>query len=77
MPAPPTWPSRRSASAARAAKGEDEEAIEKLFTPEFRNRLDAVIRSTALSPETIGFVVDKFIIQLEEPSWPTVVSPSP
>jgi ATP-dependent Clp protease ATP-binding subunit ClpA len=46
-------------------EGEDEEAIEKLFTPEFRNRLDAVIRFQALSPETIGFVVDKFIDELE------------
>ncbi len=46
-------------------EGEDEEAIEKLFTPEFRNRLDAVIRFDPLSPETIGFVVDKFVGELE------------
>ena len=45
--------------------GEDEEAIEKLFTPEFRNRLDAVIRFQALSLETIGHVVDKFVKELE------------
>jgi len=41
------------------------EAIKRMFTPEFRNRLDAVIQFQALSPETIGHVVDKFIIELE------------
>jgi ATP-dependent Clp protease ATP-binding subunit ClpA len=46
--------------------GDDEEAINRLFTPEFRNRLDAVISFSALSTETIGRVVDKFILQLEE-----------
>src|SRR5215475_1516080 len=46
--------------------GEDEEAINRLFTPEFRNRLDAVISFAPLTPETIGRVVDKFILQLEE-----------
>ena len=46
-------------------EGEDEEAIKKLFTPEFRNRLDATISFSPLSPETIGMVVDKFILQLE------------
>jgi ATP-dependent Clp protease ATP-binding subunit ClpA len=46
--------------------GDDEEAINRLFTPEFRNRLDAVISFSPLSPETIGRVVDKFILQLEE-----------
>ncbi|MDI9409199.1 MAG: AAA family ATPase, partial [Candidatus Pacebacteria bacterium] len=45
--------------------GEDTEAIERMFTPEFRNRLDAIIGFAALSPETMGRVVDKFIIQLE------------
>jgi ATP-dependent Clp protease ATP-binding subunit ClpA len=46
-------------------EGEDEEAINRLFTPEFRNRLDAIIPFQALSNETIQRVVDKFIIQLE------------
>ncbi len=45
--------------------GEDEEAIKKLFTPEFRNRLDAIIPFAPLSPDTIGRVVDKFVLQLE------------
>jgi len=46
--------------------GDDEEAINRLFTPEFRNRLDAIISFSALAPETISRVVDKFILQLEE-----------
>ncbi|WP_300299460.1 ATP-dependent Clp protease ATP-binding subunit ClpA [Ferrovibrio sp.] len=46
-------------------EGEDEEAIKKLFTPEFRNRLDAVIAFAALSPDVINRVVDKFVAQLE------------
>ena len=46
-------------------EGDDEEAVKRMFSPEFRNRLDAVIRFAALSPEVIGLVVDKFVIQLE------------
>jgi ATP-dependent Clp protease ATP-binding subunit ClpA len=45
--------------------GDDQEAINKLFTPEFRNRLDSVISFAALTPETIHRVVDKFVMQLE------------
>jgi len=45
--------------------GDDQEAIQRLFTPEFRNRLDAVIPFGALQPEVVSRVVDKFIIQLE------------
>jgi len=44
---------------------ESDAAIKKLFTPEFRNRLDAVIPFAALMPEHIARVVDKFVIQLE------------
>ncbi len=46
-------------------EGEDEEAIKKLFTPEFRNRLDAVIPFAGLSEEIITRVVEKFVLQLE------------
>jgi ATP-dependent Clp protease ATP-binding subunit ClpA len=46
-------------------EGQDEEAIKKLFTPEFRNRLDAVVGFKALTPEVIRMVVQKFILQLE------------
>jgi ATP-dependent Clp protease ATP-binding subunit ClpA len=46
--------------------GDDEEAVNKLFTPEFRNRLDSIISFAPLSADTIGRVVDKFVLQLEE-----------
>jgi ATP-dependent Clp protease ATP-binding subunit ClpA len=46
--------------------GEDTEAITRMFTPEFRNRLDSIIGFSPLSPEVVGRVVDKFVIQLEE-----------
>ncbi|MDB2438063.1 ATP-dependent Clp protease ATP-binding subunit ClpA [Hellea sp.] len=44
---------------------EQEAAIKRRFTPEFRNRLDAVVSFAALSPDDIAKVVDKFVIQLE------------
>ena len=46
--------------------GDEMEAIERMFTPEFRNRLDSVISFSGLSEEIVGRVVDKFIMQLEE-----------
>jgi ATP-dependent Clp protease ATP-binding subunit ClpA len=46
-------------------EGEDEDAIKRMFTPEFRNRLDAVIPFAALTPEIVGRVVEKFVMQLE------------
>jgi ATP-dependent Clp protease ATP-binding subunit ClpA len=45
--------------------GDDAEAIERMFSPEFRNRLDANIPFAALTPEVVGRVVDKFVMQLE------------
>ncbi|WP_119462306.1 ATP-dependent Clp protease ATP-binding subunit ClpA [Rhodospirillaceae bacterium SYSU D60014] len=45
--------------------GEDTDAINRMFTPEFRNRLDAVIGFANLAPETVARVVDKFVMQLE------------
>ena len=45
--------------------GEDEDAIKRLFTPEFRNRLDANIAFAGLTPEIVGRVVEKFVMQLE------------
>ena len=44
---------------------DDTEVINKLFTPEFRNRLDSIIRFGGLDENTISHVVDKFILQLE------------
>ena len=46
-------------------EGEDEEAIKRIFTPEFRNRLDAIIPFSGLTPEIVGRVVEKFVLQLE------------
>ncbi len=42
-----------------------EEAVKNLFTPEFRNRLDAIVPFGYLPPEVVGRVVEKFILQLE------------
>src|SRR5512133_1708469 len=42
-----------------------EEAVKKMFTPEFRNRLDAVVPFSYLPPAVVARVVDKFILQLE------------
>ncbi|MBK1668576.1 ATP-dependent Clp protease ATP-binding subunit ClpA [Rhodovibrio sodomensis] len=48
-----------------ARGGDSEEAINRLFTPEFRNRLDAVIPFRNLDQEIIARVVDKFVMELE------------
>jgi ATP-dependent Clp protease ATP-binding subunit ClpA len=45
--------------------GDDVEAINKLFAPEFRNRLDAIITFAHLSQDIIAKVVEKFVLQLE------------
>ncbi|QCK87385.1 ATP-dependent Clp protease ATP-binding subunit ClpA [Phreatobacter aquaticus] len=45
--------------------GDDTDAINRLFAPEFRNRLDSVIAFGHLSSEVIGSVVEKFVMQLE------------
>jgi ATP-dependent Clp protease ATP-binding subunit ClpA len=46
--------------------GDEMEAIKKMFTPEFRNRLDAIISFAALDEKTIMRVVEKFLMQLDE-----------
>ena len=46
-------------------RGDEMQAINKLFTPEFRNRLDAIIPFAPLSEPVIAKVVDKFLLQLE------------
>jgi len=46
-------------------EGDDQEAINRLFAPEFRNRLDAIITFNHLTPEIIAQVVEKFVLQLE------------
>ncbi len=51
--------------AQQSHAGEDVEAVKRMFSPEFRNRLDAVIPFKALDEQTIVSVVDKFILELE------------
>ena len=46
--------------------GDEMEAIKRMFTPEFRNRLDAIISFGALNADTIMRVVEKFLMQLDE-----------
>ena len=46
-------------------KGEDQDAIKRLFTPEFRNRLDATVAFAALTQDIVARVVEKFVMQLE------------
>jgi ATP-dependent Clp protease ATP-binding subunit ClpA len=50
---------------AKAAKSRTKSAVERIFSPEFRNRLDAVVTFSPLSPETMETIVEKFILQLE------------
>jgi ATP-dependent Clp protease ATP-binding subunit ClpA len=50
------------------------EAIKRMFTPEFRNRLDAIVQFKALMPATIAQVVDKFLIELEAQLEPKKVT---
>ncbi|HET7697310.1 MAG TPA: ATP-dependent Clp protease ATP-binding subunit ClpA [Vicinamibacterales bacterium] len=50
----------------RQAQARSKSAIERVFSPEFRNRLDAIVNFQPLSPEVMETIVDKFIIQLEE-----------
>jgi len=45
--------------------GDEMAILQRAFSPEFRNRLDAIIQFKPLSPETIGHVVDKFITELQ------------
>ncbi len=46
-------------------EGDDEEAINRMFSPEFRNRLDATITFGNLPTEVVARVVEKFVLQLE------------
>src|SRR5512136_1099530 len=46
-------------------EGDDHEAINRQFAPEFRNRLDAIVSFAHLNADVIGMVVEKFVLQLE------------
>jgi len=48
----------------RQAEGNEDEALRRVFAPEFRNRLDARLRFAPLSPDVMSLIVDKFIAQL-------------
>jgi ATP-dependent Clp protease ATP-binding subunit ClpA len=50
---------------ARNAKSRGKQALEKIFSPEFRNRLDAVVTFKPLSPEAMETIVEKFVLELE------------
>jgi ATP-dependent Clp protease ATP-binding subunit ClpA len=47
------------------AKSRGKQAIERFFTPEFRNRLDGIVTFKGLTPEVMETIVDKFVLELE------------
>jgi ATP-dependent Clp protease ATP-binding subunit ClpA len=53
------------AAVRRSSASKAKIAIEKVFSPEFRNRLDAIVSFGALTPEAIERIVEKFVLQLE------------
>jgi ATP-dependent Clp protease ATP-binding subunit ClpA len=52
-------------TARRSAAGKSKLAIERVFSPEFRNRLDAIVTFASLTPEVMETIVEKFVLQLE------------
>ncbi|MCC7044500.1 MAG: ATP-dependent Clp protease ATP-binding subunit ClpA [Acidobacteria bacterium] len=54
-----------SDSLKRTAAGKSKAAIERMFSPEFRNRLDAIVTFGSLSPDVMETIVEKFVLQLE------------
>ena len=56
----------REDSARRVAAGKSKAAIERAFSPEFRNRLDAIVTFGPLSPLVMEEIVEKFVLQLEQ-----------
>jgi len=50
---------------AKDAKSRGKQALERLFSPEFRNRLDAIVSFKPLSPEVMETIVEKFVLELE------------
>ena len=52
-------------AAHRVAAGKSKTAVERVFSPEFRNRLDAIVTFGALTPNVMETIVEKFILQLE------------
>jgi ATP-dependent Clp protease ATP-binding subunit ClpA len=56
---------RTNATRLRVAETRSRAAVEKMFSPEFRNRLDAIVTFKPLTPEVMETIVSKFILQLE------------
>ena len=56
---------RTNRTRLRVAETRSRAAVEKMFTPEFRNRLDAIVTFKPLTPEVMETIVSKFILQLE------------
>ncbi len=54
-----------SGDRANVAKALGKEALERLFSPEFRNRLDAIVTFAALTPDVMETIVEKFVLELE------------
>jgi ATP-dependent Clp protease ATP-binding subunit ClpA len=54
-----------SGDRAQDARSRGKQAIERFFTPEFRNRLDGIVSFRALSPQVMETIVDKFVLELE------------
>jgi ATP-dependent Clp protease ATP-binding subunit ClpA len=55
----------RDETIRRATEGKSKAAIERVFSPEFRNRLDAIVTFSTLTPAAIERIVEKFVLQLE------------
>jgi ATP-dependent Clp protease ATP-binding subunit ClpA len=55
----------RDGAARRIAEGKSKAAIERVFSPEFRNRLDAIVTFGRLTPAVMETIVEKFVLQLE------------
>ena len=54
-----------SSTAGASSQGRAKQALERIFSPEFRNRLDAIVTFGALAPQVVETIVEKFILQLE------------
>ena len=58
-------PNAAGSRATKPTKLRAKEAVERMFSPEFRNRLDAIVSFQSLSPAVMETIVEKFILQLE------------
>jgi ATP-dependent Clp protease ATP-binding subunit ClpA len=54
-----------TSTSGKSAQGRAKQALERIFSPEFRNRLDAIVSFGSLAPQVVETIVEKFILQLE------------